>query len=233
MNLKINNELYNQCKSKGLTFNHVCEVGVYLPATSNILDFIFDGIKTTLVEPDPKNVKAIREFFKNNDNISVFPYAVFDYNGVIELSQRESSTFVSSLTSSPALVNDSYQKNESDNFEVECKTFDNIDDGTIDLLSVDTEGCDWYVIKNIKSRPNVISIETHGKSYINPFIKEITEWFKNNHYVIWYKDKSDSVYIKENLFTITPEEIRKLRMKTFSLKLNMLKYRVKKILKGK
>ena len=232
MNWKINSELYKQCKTKGLTFNHVCEVGVYLPETSNILDFIFEGVKATLVEPDPKNVKAIHEFFKNNENISVFPYAVFDYNGVIELSQRESSTFVSSLPSSPALVNDSYQKNKSDNFEVECKTFDKIDDGSIDLLSIDTEGCEWYVIKNIKSRPNVISIETHGKSYINPFMKEITEWFQNNHYVIWYKDNSDSVYIKENLFTITQKERRKLRLKMFSLKLNMIKYRMKKIFKG-
>jgi FkbM family methyltransferase len=231
MILNINRELYNQCKAKGLTFSHVCEVGVYLPETSNILDFILEGIKTTLVEPDPKNVKAIREFFKNNENISLFPYAVFDYNGVIELSQRESSTFVSSLPSSPALVNDSYQKSESDNFEVECKTFDIIDDGSIDLLSVDTEGCEWYVLKNIKSRPNVISIETHGKSYINPFMNEISEWFQRNHYVIWYKDKSDSVYIKENLFRITPGERRKLWMKMFSLRLNLIKYRMKKIFK--
>src|ERR1035437_4481496 len=232
MNWNINNELYKQCKAKGLTFSHVCEVGVYLPETSNILDFILEGIKTTLVEPDPKNVKAIREFFKNNENISLFPFAVFDYNGVIELSQRGSSTFVSSLPSSPALVNDSYQKRESDNFEVECKTFDTIDDGFIHLLSVDTEGCEWYVLKNIKSRPNVISIETHGKSYINPFMKEISQWFQNNHYVIWYKDKSDSVYIKENLFTITSGERRKLWMKMFSLRLNLIKYRMKKIFKG-
>ena len=233
MSWNINSELYNQCKYKGLTFSHVCEVGVYLPETSNILDFIQEGVKTTLVEPDPKNVKAIRDFFKSYVNVSLFPYAIYDYNGVIELFQRESSTFVSTLTSSPALVNDSYRKNENDNFEVECKTFDFIDDGTIDLLSVDTEGCEWYVVKNIKSRPNVISIETHGKSYINPFMKEISEWFQNNHYVIWYKDKSDSVYMKENLFVITPGERRKLRLKIFSLKLNMIKYRVKKILKGK
>ena len=229
---KINSELYSRCKSKGLTFNHVCEVGVYLPATSNILDFILDGIKTTLVEPDPKNVKAIREFFKNNVNISLFPYAIFDYNGIIELSQRESSTFVSSLTSSPALVNDSYHISRSDCFEVECKTFDMIDDGTIDFLSVDTEGCEWYVMKNIKSRPGVISIETHGKAYINPFLKEIREWLKANNYVIWYKDKSDSVYVKENLFAITNSEKIGLKIKVFSLKLNLLKYRVKKILKG-
>jgi len=232
MTEKLNIELFKRCKSKNLSFNHVCEVGVYLPQTSNILEFILEGIKTTLVEPDPKNVKAIKAYFKNNTNISIFPFAVFDYNGIIELSQRESSTFVSSLQSSPALVNDSYQVNKTDNFEVECKTFDQIDDGTIDLLSVDTEGCEWYVMKYIKSRPKVISIETHGKSYINPFINEITFWFQTNHYVVWYKDKSDTVYVKDDVFRMTTNEKLTLSLKIFTLALNRLKYRMKKVIKG-
>ena len=54
-------------------------------------------------------------------------------------------------------------------------------------------------------------------------MKEIAEWFECDHYVIRYKDKSESVYIKENLFTISPGEKRKLRMKIFSLKLNIIK----------
>lgn len=228
---KINNEIYKRCKAKGLSINHVCEVGVYLPETSNVLKFILAGVKTTLVEPDPKNVKAIREFFKSNNNITLFPIAIFEYNGIIELSQRESSTFVSSLKSSPALVNDNYIQNEDDNFEVECKTFDCIDDGSIDLLSVDTEGCEWYVLKNLKSRPIVISIETHGKSYINPFIKEITDWTKTKQYVLWFKDNSDSVYVKKDLFIMTPLERIKLRLKIISLAVNRVRYRMKKIIK--
>lgn len=229
---KINNEIYKRCQDKALSINHVCEVGVYLPETSNVLEFILGGIKTTLVEPDPKNVKAIREFFKSNNNVTLFPIAIFDYNGVIELSQRESSTFVSSLKSSPALVNDNYIQNEDDNFKVECKTFDCIDDGSIDLLSIDTEGCDWYVIKNLKSKPMIISIETHGKSYINPFIKEITEWMKTNEYVLWFKDQSDSIYVKRDLFVMTPIERLKLRLKIISLAVNRVKYRMKKIIKN-
>ncbi|MDP4290084.1 MAG: FkbM family methyltransferase [Bacteroidota bacterium] len=225
-----NEQLYKHCKSKGLHFNHVCEVGVYLPETSNILEFTLEGVRTTLVEPDPKSVKAIHQYFRNNKNISLFPYAVFDYNGLIELSKRESSTFVTCLKSSPALVNDSYIKNKRDNFQVECKTFDKIDDGTIDLLSIDTEGCEWYVIKNIRSRPKVISIETHGKSYVNSFINEIKEWVEANDYVIWYKDKSDSVYIRNGLFDLTAAEKLKLKTQIFSLYLARQKYKLKKTL---
>ena len=43
----------------------------------------------------------------------------------------------------------------------------------IDLLSVDTEGCEWFVLQTLRSRPAVISIETHGGLYLNPHRDEI------------------------------------------------------------
>jgi len=156
----------------------VAEVGVYLPETSNILDYIKQGIRTTLVEADPRCVTAIREYFGDTYPITLHPVAVFDSEGSIELINRAASTFASVLNSSPALVNDAYQKQDTDKFTVPAKRFDSLDDGTIDLLSIDIEGCEWYVLKYMKSRPAVISVETHGKRYINPFINEITDWMK-------------------------------------------------------
>lgn len=214
MGSEINNQLYNKCKSKSLVFKHVCEVGVYLPQTSNVIGFIKDKVRTTLVEPDPKSIEAIKIYFKDYRNINLHPYAVFDHNGTLELVQRNSSTFVSTLEASPALVNDRYKLEEKDKFTVECRKFDAIDDGTIDLLSVDTEGCEWYVMKNMKSRPAVISIETHGKGYVNPFYPEISLWLKENGYTLWYKDGSDSVYFKTGLFELSaPEKISLITMK--------------------
>jgi FkbM family methyltransferase len=232
MNDKTNKTLYKKCKSKHLSFKHACEVGVYLPQTSNIIDFINDNIPTTLVEPDPKNIKAIKEYFKDLTNITLFPFAVFDYNGTLELVQREASTYVGSLKASPSLVNDHYIPDEKDKFTVECRKFDEMDDGTIDLLSVDTEGCEWYVIQNLKSRPQVISIETHGKSYINSFYKEISLWMEQNNYIPWYKDNSDTVYIKEELFGLTLNEKLSLKIKDFMLSFRRLKLRIKQRIIG-
>ncbi|MFD1142486.1 FkbM family methyltransferase [Larkinella insperata] len=198
-------ELYKRLKAKGCSFNHVCEVGVYLPETSNIADFIKDGVRATLVEADITLVPKIKDYFKEG-KITVYPVAIWDYNGKLKLSKAAASTFVSDLHSSPALTNDNYQKTDDSSFEVECRVFSDLDDGTIDLLSVDIEGSEWYVLKNLKSRPNVISVETHGKSYINPFLDEIRVWMDQNTYVIWYKDGSDSVYIKGNLFPFTLSE---------------------------
>lgn len=192
--------LYKKLESRNIQFKHVCEVGVYLPETSNILDFILTGVKATLVEADPETVKKIKAFFSGRD-IHVFPVAVWDHNGVIKLSKADASTFVSTLKSSPALVNDHYQIEEKNTFEVPCKIFSDIDDGTLDLLSVDIEGAEWYVIKNLVSRPKIISIETHGKYYVNPFLNEIHEWLRKENYEMWYKDGSDTVFFQKNFLT--------------------------------
>ncbi len=133
----------------------------------------------------------------------MLPFAAYDHHGVLELVQRNASTFVSTLPYSPAQINDNYHIQQEDTFTVECRKFDELDDGTIDLLSIDTEGSEWYVLKYLKSRPLVISVETHGKSYLNPFFREITDWMNTNGYERWWLDKTDTVYYKKGAFTVS------------------------------
>lgn len=207
----MNDKLYEKCRKKGLKFKHVAEIGVYLPETSNILKFIGENIQTTLVEANPDSVKKIKEYFASNVNVTIYPYAVWDRGGQVTFNKAESSSFVDELEISPAVVNDYYISSTDKQIVVESKTFDEIDDGTIDLLSVDIEGGEWYVLKYLKSKPVIISIETNWKNYINPFIGEINEWLNQNGYVIWYTDKSDTIYMKENLFQL--EILEKLKLK--------------------
>jgi hypothetical protein len=54
---------YNQLKLKNYRPNHICEVGVYLPQESNVIDFINEDIETTLIEADPVYVQNILSFF--------------------------------------------------------------------------------------------------------------------------------------------------------------------------
>lgn len=202
----MNEKLYNKCTSKGLIFKHAAEVGVYLPETSNILKFIEDGIRATLVEADPEYVIKIREYFRSFDQVTIYPFAVWDKSGMITLNKASSSSFVDELSSSPAIMNDNYVSDSENKINVEAKTFDEIDDGTIDLLSVDIEGGEWFVIKHLKSKPGVISIETHWKNYSNPYLKEIYGWMNKHGYKVWYVDKSDTVFFKTKLFELTPFE---------------------------
>lgn len=199
-------EIYLKTKAKGFTPKHVCEVGVYVPQTSNILDFIQQGVKTTLVEADPGIVQKIKDFFGEPAHITLHPVAVYDEEGTIEMVQRNASTFIGVLPKSPALVNDAYELAEQDKYTVATKKFSQMDDGSIDLLSVDIEGAEWYVVKHLVSRPTVISLETHGKYYLNPYLKEISDWMQANQYQIWFKDKSDTVYIRKGAFEISLSE---------------------------
>lgn len=202
MNKNSNNLFYRKVLAKGFKPTHVAEVGVWHPNTSNVYQFIQDGILTSLVEPDPVSIKLIKEEFAKNKNVTLFELALCDFNGEVELCKRESSTFVSELPSSPALINDDCDIEQTDKFTAKASLFGEIDDGTIDLISIDTEGSEWFVIKNMKSRPTVISIETHGGMYVNPYLKELMIWMDENDYVLWYKDKSDSVFVLKNTIAI-------------------------------
>lgn len=216
-------QIYRKSKERNLSFRHVCEVGVYLPETSNIIDFIKEGIRATLVEADPETVEKIRSYF-DGYNITLHHCAVWDHNGTIRLSKAKASTFVSELKSSPAIENDQYEIRASETFEVPCKRFTEIDTSDIDLLSIDIEGSEWFVIKYLISKPKLISVETHGKYYTNPYIHEIEEWMEKNDYIIWYKDGSDTVFVQSGLFTPSASD----RLYT---KYNELKIKWKKLKK--
>ncbi|MES1159757.1 MAG: FkbM family methyltransferase [Bacteroidota bacterium] len=212
-------ELYKRSHHKKIRVSHVCEIGVFSPERSTVHDFITrDRTRATLVEPDPERISAIKKYFADYPAIRLFPFAIYDYNGTLELAQRGESTFATALPFSPAVINDSYQVRKEDTFSVECKKFDEIDDGSIDLLHIDTEGCEWYVLKYLRSRPGVISLETHGKTYSNPYLPEIRQWMTENEYKRWYISKSDSVYYQQGAFRVTGWEKVKLDLMDMYIK---------------
>jgi hypothetical protein len=136
---------------------------------------------------------------------------------------------VSTLPYSPAQVNDRYSIRQEDRFSVECRRFDELDDASISLLSVDTEGSEWYVIQYLKSRPLVISVEMHGKSYRNPFYAEIAAWMAREGYEPWYMDKTDIVYRKKGAFDITARERRQLMWMRFYVWFRRVRKRLGKL----
>ncbi|RYF95272.1 MAG: FkbM family methyltransferase [Chitinophagaceae bacterium] len=192
-------KIYKKLAGKNILFNHICEVGVFLPEYSNLIDFIRKGVRTTLIEADPDVAAKIRQYYREYP-VTVHAVAIFTYNGTVEISRAAESTFVSSVTASPAMVNDRFSQSKQEVFTTECRLFSDLDGGDIDLISIDIEGCEWHVINTMISRPKIISVETHSKAYINPFMNEISSWMIDNNYEVWYKDLSDTVYVRKDQF---------------------------------
>ena len=221
--------LCEKIQKAGFKPHHVAEIGVFLPEDSNIYDFIIAGVKSTLVEPDPRSARANKEHFHGRDNVTLHTVAVYHTEGKVQLAQRQASTYVTDLTSSPAIVNDGYHLDEKDTFTVDAVTFDTIDDGTIDVLGIDVEGCEWFVLEKMKSRPTVLSIETHGAMYINPHIKEIDAWLQSNVYTPWYRTESDTVYVRGSAIRVDARDRARLVLDGIALTWLRWKLRLKSL----
>lgn len=219
-----NSTLYNRLVSKQFTPAHAAEVGVYHPETSNIYQYIMDDVRCTLVEADPSSIELIKECFSGRSNVTLYEVAVCDTNGTIDLIQRGASTFAANVPHTPSMVNDGYSIKDDDRLTVDSVTFDAIDDGSIDILSIDIEGGEWLVLKHMRSHPAIISVETHGAAYINPYIDEIEQWMRSNNYTIWYRDRSDSVYVNNNAFSPSAGE----RVKSYTYRFYLFYRRVAK-----
>ncbi len=204
-------------KKKNYTPRHVCEVGVWHPKTSNIKYYIEKNIKSLLIEPDPESIALIKKEWGERKNLTLKTVACTDFEGTIDLHKAGSSSFVSSTKNSPAMVNDSYDIRNNISTKVDAKKFSSEDPGDIDLISIDIEGSEWFVIKHMLSRPDVISIETHGGYYINPHIEDIKNWMDEYNYVLWFKDNSDSVYVKKHIIKVKFNEILFLMLKNIHL----------------
>jgi FkbM family methyltransferase len=197
--------LFKKISQKEIVISKAAEVGVYYPQTSNIIDFIEADIPSILIEADPLCVERIHEYFRNR-NITVYPYAIWDEEGIITLYRAGASTFVSSIMRSPAKTNDHYIENSKNSFTAEAKRFSSIDSGDIDLISIDIEGAEWYVLKHMISRPKFINIEFRADRYSNPFKKEIIDWLRSNNYTLWYHDDTDSVYYRNDVLNLKMSE---------------------------
>lgn len=201
--MALRKSIHDRLTARGFAPTHVAEVGVHRPRNSNVYQYIVGGVRCTLVEPNPDSVEEIREHFAGLPNVTLHPIAICQADGPVELVRRGPSTHLRGIERSPAAVNDRYVLDERDVCVVEGRTFDAVDDGTIDLLSVDVEGSEWFVIRKLRSRPRVITLETHGARYRNPYLAEIEEWMSANGYRLLYRNTSDSTYVSEGAIRIT------------------------------
>jgi len=74
--------------------------------------------------------------------------------------------------------------------------FSTVDPGNLDAIAIDVEGCEWMVLSDMVSRPDLIVIETHcvGKVGIHHDIDNILDWMYHHWYRLVNVDQADMVF---------------------------------------
>jgi FkbM family methyltransferase len=192
---------YNKNKKE---LNVFCEVGVHNWEFCRLHDPIKDNKVVILVEPLPACFKSIEINVKDKNNVILYNCAVADFDGQTTIYNEGQSAFIKEIRGKAPCHQNGYfdvvggrQIQQNEIINVKTSLFRHIDPGNIDVLLVDTEGCEYFVLKHLISRPVVIAVETHYRNYKNPYMKEISDWMALNKYRIWYKTISDTYYIRD------------------------------------
>lgn len=149
--------------------------------------------------------------FGHLSHVLLHNVAIYKTKGEIDLYECNASSFVGGVQS-PIKVNNGYVEDDTTagikaiikdfpytgaaHTKVPSDTIDAFDNGMIDVLAVDTEGCEYYALEKLISRPKLICLETHGDKYMNPMINEIVAWMNTNGYGVGLQSESDTLFVK-------------------------------------
>lgn len=211
--------LLKLCNQLNINFSKIVEVGPSWPdvvSTQDILNdkqFLYPAlaeIEVVLIEARPNVCQALEETYGYLENVKIFNYAIDRKRKIAMMYDYNHSTFLEGLDS-PHVINQGPpgqtpsrpDRGTGKKFTVSCETFDVFDDGNIDILLMDVEGAEYFVLERLQSRPSLIICETHtldpgltGKNYINPYIDEISNWMEDEGYSLFRLSYSDSIFIK-------------------------------------
>lgn len=194
---------------------HAVECGTAHTTTSLLRDYVKIGVRCDFFEPNPRLFYTLFHGFDLGDfiktwpvvsryphefegwghlpNVRLYNVALGDFSGYVRMFENNASSYIQGVVS-PAQINDKFEELLARSYLVRVEPFSRYDDGTIDLLVVDTEGSEWFVVKHLKSRPTVICLETHGGNYRNPYLPQIEEWMHGNGYTPLLSTESDTMW---------------------------------------
>jgi FkbM family methyltransferase len=132
-----------------------------------------------LFEPASFYYKEIVQQASEHPNVQVHNIAIYDYDGYCEFIENSQMSFIKGLNSPQVQfgIHDGLHR------ICPCAKISKFDKGNIDLLLLDMEGAEWFVLKYLISRPDKIIVETELASrYKNPFLEEIQTWMQINGY---------------------------------------------------
>jgi FkbM family methyltransferase len=160
----------------GLTSGRVLDIGAYNPTVfSNSRKLIEQGWKGILIEPSPPCFESIEKFYLGNENVECLNLAIATFDGTL--------SFYDSPGACATASEEHYLKwkdtiKDYKKIEVPCitwKSFYKMFPGTYEFISIDTEGLDYDIIKQIdlnQTKTEIVCIEyTYKGNEIFKYIK--------------------------------------------------------------
>ena len=184
-------------------FKKIFEIGVGEINSCRTKIFWDSGIECHLFEPNPILYKDLIDKSKNYKNVHVYNLAITNKSGEEEILLINNCSYIDGIES-PMILNHGINTEYTESVEkvkIKTETIDKFDTGDIDILLIDTEGCEWFVLEKLISRPKQIAIETNtlgqnGNLIYNKYIDKILFWMWKNNYQLALKDENDSHFMK-------------------------------------
>lgn len=194
---KLVNDIFAICQHLNFIPKNICQVGASNSGEFEFMEFIDKGSKAILFEPHPEFYDELVEKWGDNPNINIFQLGIYNKIGKFRFYEKWASTCLEECALIPGLLNEPIKIGDR-YFYANCAFISGFDDGTIDLLLIDSNGAEWYCLEKLISRPKIICIETHYvyNDYKNPFLSKIWGWMDINNYRPFAVNESDTVFIK-------------------------------------
>jgi len=152
----------------------ICECAV----GSHSLLVRFKGLakRSIFIEPDPDMAEGAR---LNYPWAEIMQVAIYDDLGSANLSRLHGSSYIKGIPWAPAFESCPKKARKAAKVSVATIPFNMVDDGKIDLINLDCEGSEWFVLKNMVSRPLLLQIELYKN---NGYFDDIVNWLAENNY---------------------------------------------------
>ena len=190
--------LWKLCRKLAFSPKKVAEIGVMLPENCEVQPFINEGVLVDLFEPQPEAAAALRRKWGDLDTVSIHEVALADYSGTAQLARRlpDHVTGAAYLELPNEFKNTTAQAGQC-HITVKVSPFSQFDDGDYDLITMDTEGSEWMIIRDMVSRPKVLSVEVKHREWWARSLEAIMRWAEHNGYGRHIDHNLDRIFIRE------------------------------------
>lgn len=180
----------------------VAEVGVNEPDKCSVACFLNQGVEGILVEPLPWCAEHLREAFPT---AKVIEGVVGATRGEVRLYDRGEGSWIEDVPAGSApdehprhsgIVRAEFDQQYTR--AVQSYPWWSLERHDLDVLCVDTEGAEWFVIRDMRTEPKLIRLEMHftHSGWRNPYYDQICQTLAESGYEKIGEDVSDILWVK-------------------------------------